>query len=442
MNATLKMSAGLRQPHQHRNRREEDADRAAQADPGDERDLALAVTERRKADRDRERPADSIRNAAIPSAGHSATRRARAASRAGRARGTSRSGTATCPRRAPKDAARNPARCDCRRRRRRCRPRGTRCRAAMPTAPNTNTAPATRNSAASPPDSGSLRSAAAIAMPPAAPARRADAELQRKLARERHAAEILRRREVRREQRRQQHGDRIVRARFDFERRADARAQLQSARAQQEEHRRRVGRRDDRAEQQRFDRPSPSSEMRGDAGQRRRDDDAERRQQQGRREHAAERLAPRAQAAVEQDHRERERAEPVGQLVVVEADAAGSVDAGEHADHEEHEQQRRAETARDQARADARQHQRGGAREKPVGVVDCVHAGRIIAGRAAAGGGECSRFIGLKMEFEFRMAAAPALLASSVRAFLRAETGFGFGMGDSRHEHVSVCGRA
>ena len=243
-----------------------------------------------------------------------------------------------------------------------------------PTAPNTKIAPATRNSAARPPDSGSLRSAAAIAMPPTTPARPPTPNCSNKLARERHAAEVLRRGEIHREQRRQQHGDRIVGARFDFERRADARTQLQPAGAQQEEHGRGVGRGDDRAEQQRFDRAEPEQPVRGDAGQRRRDDDAERRQQQGRREHAAERLAARAQAAVEQDHRERERAEPIGQLVVVEADAARPVDAGEHAEHEEHQQQRRAETARDQARSDTGQHQRRGAGEQPVGVVDRIHA--------------------------------------------------------------------
>ena len=56
-----------------------------------------------------------------------------------------------------------------------------------------------------------------------------DAELQRELARQRHAAEILRSGEITREQSRQQHGDRIVRARLDFECRTDTRTQLQAA---------------------------------------------------------------------------------------------------------------------------------------------------------------------------------------------------------------------
>ena len=51
-----------------------------------------------------------------------------------------------------------------------------------------------------------------------------------------------------------------------------------------------------------------------------------------------------AHAAVEQDDAERDRADQVGELDVVEEDAAGAVFAGEHAQQQEYQQQRRAGT--------------------------------------------------------------------------------------------------
>ena len=60
-----------------------------------------------------------------------------------------------------------------------------------------------------------------------------------------------------------------------------------------------------------------------------------RRQRAGRRQHVAEGLEPGAQAAVEQDQAERHRAHGVGQLDIVEDDAAGAGFAGQHADHQE-----------------------------------------------------------------------------------------------------------
>ena len=79
----------------------------------------------------------------------------------------------------------------------------------------------------------------------------------------------------------------------------------------------------------------------------------------GGREHVAECRKPRAQAAVEQDQAERHGADGIGQPHVVELDAADAGFAGQHADQEEDQQQRRAEAQRDQARHDAGQHQHG-----------------------------------------------------------------------------------
>ena len=72
----------------------------------------------------------------------------------------------------------------------------------------------------------------------------------------------------------------------------------------------------------------------------------------------------RAQAAVEQDQRQRDRADGVGGRDVVEHDAAGAALARQHADDEEHQQQRRAEAQRDQARQNAGQDQQAAEQDR------------------------------------------------------------------------------
>ena len=89
----------------------------------------------------------------------------------------------------------------------------------------------------------------------------------------------------------------------------------------------------------------------------------------GRTQHVAEGLEAGAQAAVEQDQAERHGADGVGHLDVVEDDAAGAGFAGQHADQQEGEQQRRAEPQRDQARQDAEQHQQRAQQQRKT---DCV----------------------------------------------------------------------
>ena len=155
----------------------------------------------------------------------------------------------------------------------------------------------------------------------------------------------------------EQDGERIVAAGFDLERGADARPQAKTAGMHQEEHRRGVGRGDDRAHQQRFA-PAHVEQVAGDrGGQPRRDHDADGRQRGRRRQHAAEGRQPRTQAAVEQDERQRDRSDQIGHAHVVEFDAARSRLARQHADDQEHQQQRRPETGRNQARHDAGQNQ-------------------------------------------------------------------------------------
>ena len=90
------------------------------------------------------------------------------------------------------------------------------------------------------------------------------------------------------------------------------------------------------------------------------------------REHAAECLQAGAQAAVEQDQRQRHRADGISHLHVIELDAARPRLPCQHADKEEDEQQRRAEPQRDQARHDAGDHQQ---RAEQDGKADCVKRG-------------------------------------------------------------------
>ena len=58
MKAMLKMSAAILEPAEQRRDGEQDRDRAAQADPGDEGDLRARQAERDQAEPDRDRPGD------------------------------------------------------------------------------------------------------------------------------------------------------------------------------------------------------------------------------------------------------------------------------------------------------------------------------------------------------------------------------------------------
>ena len=165
----------------------------------------------------------------------------------------------------------------------------------------------------------------------------------------------------------QKDGNRVVGAGFDLQRRAHPALQPQPAGPEQEEHRRRIGGGDDGAEQERLDRGEVEHRPGGQAGDRRGHEHAEGREQERGDEHAAEGREPGPEPAVEEDHRKRPRSHEIGHAVVVEADAARPVLAGEHADDEEDQEQRGAEARGDQAGEDADQNQRGADEDRDEG---------------------------------------------------------------------------
>ena len=108
----------------------------------------------------------------------------------------------------------------------------------------------------------------------------------------------------------QEHRHRIVAARFDLQGRTAATLQVQAAGTQQEEHRSRIGRGNDRAEQQRFQQRQVEQFHRRECGQPRRHQHADAGQHHGRHDAAAHMRRARAQATVEQDQRQRQRRRP------------------------------------------------------------------------------------------------------------------------------------
>ena len=155
---------------------------------------------------------------------------------------------------------------------------------------------------------------------------------------------------------RQEDGDGIVGAGFDLERRADAFAQIHIAGPEQEEHRRGVGRGDDRPEQKCFEPGKFRQIVGGDAKQQCGHNDAQGRQRQSRRGRLPERVKRRAEARIEENDRQRQRADEIGQFGVVEFDAE-PVYAARQTDAEKQEQKRRAEAEGDQARKRRGKHQ-------------------------------------------------------------------------------------
>ena len=105
---------------------------------------------------------------------------------------------------------------------------------------------------------------------------------------------------------------------------------------------------------------------------------ADGRQRERRRQHAAEAGKARTQAAVEQDQRQRDRADQVGGADIVELEAAGPALAGQHADDQEHQQQRRAEAQRDQTRQDAGEHQQAAEQDGDADGVEQGHRANLL----------------------------------------------------------------
>jgi hypothetical protein len=125
----------------------------------------------------------------------------------------------------------------------------------------------------------------------------------------------------------------------------------------QKKHRRGVGRSHHGADQQRFG-PVQVEHVFGDgSGDQRRHQHANCRQRHRRRQHRADALKPRLQPAIEQDQRQCHRSHQIGGADIVESKLAGAGIAGQHADEQKHQQQRRAEAQREQAGENAGHHQ-------------------------------------------------------------------------------------
>ncbi len=191
-------------------------------------------------------------------------------------------------------------------------------------------------------------------------------------------------------------GDGIVGAGLQLQDRTGAPPQLHPAGAQQEEHRRGIGRGHDRAQQETLHGIQAQEVMRRDAGEPGGDHHAGGRQHQRRREQAAIGGEARAQAAVEQDDAERQRADKVGEAIIGKSEPARPILARQHADAEEDQQHGGAEARRDQARQDAGDDERGAQQQDGIGGVDRVHvfpygsrvraARPTVAGRLAVAG--------------------------------------------------------
>ena len=109
----VEIEIGLRQPDQHRDRGQEDRDRAAQAGPGDEDFLPPVEAKRRQAQKHRERPRHQHQHQRHQRPPERCCCRAAAARPAGRAARTSRSAPARSRRRetSPPNYARGSAGC-------------------------------------------------------------------------------------------------------------------------------------------------------------------------------------------------------------------------------------------------------------------------------------------------------------------------------------------
>ena len=154
---------------------------------------------------------------------------------------------------------------------------------------------------------------------------------------------------------------------------------------QEEEDRRGVGRGDHGPDQKAFDPTQAEQPVRRDPGQRGGDRHADRGQSERRPDGAAEVAGIGAQAAIEQDDRQRHAADHVGGEVVVEIDAARAILAEEHAEREERQQQRRPDPRRDQTDEDAEEQEERPQQDQLVGKLHgrCLGTGgsalRVIA---------------------------------------------------------------
>ena len=179
--------------------------------------------------------------------------------------------------------------------------------------------------------------------------------------------------------------DRVVGAGLDLERRLDPLAEVDAAGAQQKEHRRGVGGGDDRGEQEAFDPADVEQQVGGGAEDQRRQQHAQRRQHHRRGAGGAEVPDARLEAAVEQDDRQRQRADEVGNRAAVELDAEQPVLAGEQAEGEEHQQQRRPGAPGGEAGQGTQRHQACCDQDRQVHRVEHAPAASLLPTAATPG---------------------------------------------------------
>ena len=150
----------------------------------------------------------------------------------------------------------------------------------------------------------------------------------------------------------EQHGDRVVEARLALERALQPLAQPGAA--QQREHRGAVGRGDDRADQQALERREAEQPRGGQAGDDRGDQRARQREPDRRPQHRPDLAPAGGQPALEQDQGERDHADRLGEVGVVELDQAEAVGADRHAQAEEQHEAGQPHAPRDQRRGERR----------------------------------------------------------------------------------------
>ncbi len=149
----------------------------------------------------------------------------------------------------------------------------------------------------------------------------------------------------------EEHGDGVVEARLALEREREPPPQRGAL--QQGEHRRAVGRGEDRAEEQPLERREVEQERGGEARDRRGDGGADDGEPERRTEHRAQLLPAGRQTALEEDHREPEHADEARGVVVVEVQAADPVAAGRHPDREQDHERGQPDAPGEQRRQDA-----------------------------------------------------------------------------------------
>jgi hypothetical protein len=159
---------------------------------------------------------------------------------------------------------------------------------------------------------------------------------------------------------------RIVRSALDLQDRREPLADVHAARAQHIENGRRVRRADDAAEQQCGEWRQAEQPVRGERGDARGEQDADGRKRKRGRERDAERRHRRAHAAIEQDHRQRQRADAVRDPVILEGDAADAVGARQHADADEQHEHGKPDPRRELARENADDQEDRGNQQKTV----------------------------------------------------------------------------